>query len=135
MFGRWQSEVGTEISASVTGSRSDGGGSTKHLDVSVGAVSGLWPGRAMALPVTYTNPNSFDIQVTTYSVDVSSPKPSCPASKLQVPAGQVTLVAPVGLPPHHSASSNVPVKLAPTASDSCQGVEFDISVTASAVKR
>jgi hypothetical protein len=106
--------------------------------VKVGAAPTLYPGVAGFLPVTYSNPNNFDINVATYRVSVSVPTAqatACPASNLLVPSGTVTLSPPLTAPKNGSVAATVPVKLAATAPEGCQRVTFTITVNATAVKK
>jgi hypothetical protein len=114
------------------------GNCVKSFGVTVGQVQTLYPGLLRTLPVTYSNPNSFDILVTTYRVSVSVPSSqasACPASSLQVPSGTVTLAPQTTVPKNGAVSTTVPIKLAPTAPDGCQSVTFTITVNATAVKK
>ena len=113
-----------------------------NLGVSVGHVSGLWPGRGAPLPVTFTNPNAFPVSVTTTTVQVTSATPAtddnaatCTPADLDVASGTVVLAEPVPVPAGSSASSSIPVRLSDTATDACRGTSFTVSVTATAVER
>ena len=114
-------------------------GNCEHsFGVTVGQAQTLYPGLSRTLPVTYTNPNSFDIYVNTYRVSVSVPAAKatlCPASNLLVPSGTVTLSPNLKVGRNASVSTTVPIKLAPSAPDGCQQVAFSITVNASAVKK
>jgi hypothetical protein len=106
--------------------------------VTVGQSPLLYPGVLRSLPVTFTNPNNFDIYVTTYRVSVSVPASkavACPASSLQVPSGTVTLSPRLTSPRNASVTTTVPVKLGPNAPEGCQQVPFSITVNATAVKK
>jgi hypothetical protein len=114
------------------------GNCAKTFGVTVGQLPTLYPSLVRSLPVTYTNPNSFDISVTTYRVSVSVPGPlsaACPASSLQVPAGTITLTPALTVARNGSVGTTVPVKLPADAPEGCQGVTFTITVNASAVKK
>lgn len=124
------------VSAGVGSVSSNGGGSTKHLRVSVGSSVGLWPGRTVGLPVTVTNPNSFDISVTSYSVAVTgTSKPACAVDNLTTGPSTASPSTPVAVGRHGTAANSVPVTLRSTAPDPCAGARFTLSVTAVAVKR
>jgi len=114
------------------------GNCVKSFGVSVGQSQTLYPGLVRTLPVTYSNPNSFDILVTTYRVSVtvpSSQSSACPASSLQVPSGTVSLNPPLTAPRNGSVATTIPIKLSANAPDGCQSVTFTITVNASAVKK
>jgi hypothetical protein len=117
---------------------SQAGNCEHRFGVVVGQAQTLYPGLNRTLPVTYTNPNSFDIYVNTYRVSVSVPAAKatlCPASNLLVPSGTVTLSPNLKVGRNASVSTTVPVKLAASAPDGCQQVAFSITVNASAVKK
>jgi hypothetical protein len=106
--------------------------------VTVGTAPMLYPGVTRALPVTFSNPNGFDIFVASYLVSVSEPTAqsiACPASSLLVPSGTVTLSPNLKAPKNGSVSTTVPIKLAANAPEGCQQVTFTITVNASAVKK
>jgi len=114
------------------------GNCVKSFGVTVGHAQTLYPGLARTLPVTYSNPNSFDIVVTTYRVSVSVPSAqssACPASSLLVPSGTVTLSPQLTVPKNGSVATTIPIKLSSGAPGGCQSVTFTITVTASAVKK
>jgi hypothetical protein len=114
------------------------GNCVKSFGVAVGQAQTLYPGLVRSLPVTYSNPNNFDILVTTYRVSVSVPSSQstvCPASSLQVPSGTVTLNPQLTAPRNGSVATTIPIKLSSGAPDGCQSVTFTITVNASAVKK
>jgi hypothetical protein len=114
------------------------GNCVKSFGVAVGQAQTLYPGLVRSLPVTYSNPNNFDILVTTYRVSVSVPSSqstACPASSLQVPSGTVTLNPQLTAPGNGSVATTIPIKLSSGAPDGCQSVTFTITVNASAVKK
>lgn len=127
---------GNSGSANCVGPSNGNGNCEKSFDVTVGQTQTLYPGLTRALPVTFGNPNNFDIFVTTYRVSVSSANAtSCPASSLQVPSGTVTLSPRLTSPKNGSVTTTVPVKLSADAPEGCQQVSFTITVNASAVKK
>jgi len=114
------------------------GNCVKTFGVTVGQTPLLYPSLVRQVPVTYSNPNSFDIEVATYRVSVSVPSSKatvCPASSLQVPSGTVTLNPRPTAPKKATVSTTIPVKLPATAPEGCQGVTFTITVNATAVKK
>lgn len=114
------------------------GNCEKRFGVTVGQTQPLYPSLTRSLPVTFSNPNSFDILVTTYRVSVSVPTSSaasCPASSLEVPSGTVTLSPRLTAPKKGSVVTAVPIKLSADAPEGCQQVSFTITVDASAVKK
>lgn len=105
--------------------------------VTVGSVSGLVPTRTVSLPVTWSNPNSFDILVDGYTVTVPRTTPSaCPTGSVQTP-GKVALAGSkrVVVPAKKTATTSVAVTMANSAPDTCRGAQYAITVTASAVKK
>jgi hypothetical protein len=114
------------------------GNCVKTFGVTVGQVPTLYPSVVRSVPLTYANPNSFDILVTTYRVSVAVPSSTstvCPASSLQVPAGTISLGSGLVAPRKGSVSSTFPVSLGANAPSGCQGVMFTITVNATAVKK
>jgi hypothetical protein len=114
------------------------GNCAKTFGVKVGQTPLLYPTVTRNLPVTYSNPNSFDIEVTTYRVSVSVPASKatiCPASSLLVPTGTVTLAPRITLPKKGSAAATVPIGLGANAPEGCQDVTFSVTVDATAVKK
>lgn len=114
------------------------GNCAKTFGVTVGQTPLLYPSLVRQLPVTYSNPNSFDISITTYHVSVSVPSSqatACPASSLQVPSGTITLSPALTAPKKGSVATTIPIKLPADAPEGCQGVTFSITVNASAVKK
>lgn len=105
--------------------------------VSVGSTTGLVPGLTRTVPVTWSNPNQFEILVDSYAVVASVPAAyvrTCPATSLVAP-GASPLTPRVVVPGRGTASSYVPVTLSRTAPDACQRVPFGVTLTATAVKR
>jgi hypothetical protein len=114
------------------------GNCVKTFGVTVGQAQALYPDLIRALPVTYSNPNQFDILVTSYRISVSVPvttAAACPASSLEVPSGTVTLNPKLTAPKKGSVATTIPIKLSADAPDGCQLVSFTITVNATAVKR
>jgi hypothetical protein len=106
--------------------------------VTIGQTPLLYPTVTRNLPVSYTNPNSFDIEVSTYRVSVSVPSSNvaaCPPSSLMVPAGTVTLNPRITVPKKGSVSRIIPIRLGADAPEGCQGVTFSITLNATAVKK
>jgi hypothetical protein len=125
-------------SSAAGSTKGGGGGSGDTFGVIVGHAQTLYPSLTQALPVTYSNPNSFDILVKTYRVTVSVPAAqatACPASSLQVPSGTITLSPTLAVARNSAVSITVPIKLAASAPTGCQRVAFTISVDATAVKK
>jgi hypothetical protein len=115
---------------------SEAGNCDHHFGVAVGHAQTLYPGLTRALPVTYSNPNNFDIFISTYRVSVSSANAAaCPASNLLVPNGTITLNPNLKAAKNASVTTSVPIKLSATAPDGCQQATFTITVNASAVKK
>jgi hypothetical protein len=114
------------------------GNCVKSFGVTVGQAQTLYPGLARTLPVSYSNPNAFDILVTSYRASVSVPasqSAACPASSLEVPSGTVMLSPSLTAPRKGSVATTIPVRLSASAPDGCQSVSFAITVSASAVKK
>lgn len=112
------------------------GNCEKSFGVTVGQTQALYPGVTRDLPVTFSNPNSFAIFVTSYRVSVpASTAAACAPSSLQVPNGTVTLSPRLTAPKNGSVSTTVPIELSADAPEACKQVTFTITVNASAVKK
>lgn len=104
--------------------------------VTVGSVNPILPSQRRTMPVTFTNPNSFDISVTSYVVSVTTPSGrGCAASHLLVPAGTQRPAGGIAVPKKGSSGITIPVTLSNTVTDSCKGVPFSVTVDASGVKK
>jgi hypothetical protein len=114
------------------------GNCVKAFGVTVGSTPLLYPSLTRQLPVTFSNPNNFDINVTSYKVSVGVPAAKaadCPASSLQVPPGTVMLAPQLTATKNSSVTTYVSIKLPANAPEGCQDVPFSITVNASAVKK
>lgn len=85
-----------------------------------GHASGLYPGASVPLELMITNPEPYDIVVTSITTTVGTPSAGCPGSLLTVTAfaGNQTV------PAHASRHVTVTVSLAHAATNACQGVTF-----------
>jgi hypothetical protein len=114
------------------------GNCSKTFGVAVGKVGAIYPGQTKQLPVTWSNPNSFDIDVATYTAGVSVPSTvasRCATSNLTVPAGTRTPSPAISVVRNGSTSTSIPVTMPKAAVDGCQGVAFTVTVNATAVKK
>jgi len=87
-----------------------------------GEVTGLYPGGQSEVPVEVQNPNSSELMVTDISVVASDGSTQCGAAYLSV--GNIG--GPVAVPPLGRATIRLPVSLAESAPDACQGVTFPL---------
>lgn len=87
-----------------------------------GKVTGLYPGKTLALVLTVTNPNKSSITVASITTAVSSVSTACAASNLKVTSfsGSLTVGALA------SAKVTVHATLLHSAPDACQGGMFDL---------
>lgn len=106
-------------------------GLPKDFGVTVGNVDGLYPGRSIDLPVTYTNPNAFPISVTGATVTAEGTT-DCPATYLVT--GSYPTSPNLTVPKNGSERTALPFGLSPDAPDACQGARWTVTVTAQAVK-
>lgn len=123
----------------------DTSGPVKNFGLAVGAMTGIYPTGSKPIPLTFTNPHSFDIVVETVSVAALDASPSCSESHLQRPSGVVRLASPIIVPKNGSASGPTPnstdgqtlrVTLLNSVPDACQApTTWPLTVTATAVKR
>jgi len=107
-------------------------GANNRLDLHVGDLTGLWPGRTARLPVTYTNPKPFAVSVTSVVVDTPGTK-ACGGQYFVT--GTYRQAAPVQIPGRASVSTTVPFGMKLSAPNACQGAAVRVDVTATAVKR
>ena len=119
-------------------------GPVKSFGLTVGAMTGIYPTGSKPIPLTFTNPHSFDIVVKTVSVAVRNASTDCSATHLQRPSGTVTLASPVVVPKNGSAAGPAPtsadgqtlrVTLLNSAPNACQRATWPVTVTATAVQR
>ncbi len=112
------------------GARDEGPQTKKQLGVTVGAVSGLYPGRTLRVPVTYSNPNAFDIVVNHVLVNTTGAAGCYPSQfRTGAPAARLNIL------PHQAVTSFVKLGMRRTAPDACKGVEVGVHVVALAVKK
>lgn len=123
---------GTAPSSTSTGCAPQGrcAGLPKSFEVSVGRVTGLYPGSVTDVPVSYTNPNSFAIRVTDATLSGKGPA-SCPASFLRTGQHRPGVV----VPRQATVETRLPFGMLATAPDGCKGASFAVTVTASAVRQ
>ena len=110
-----------------------GNAPTKQFEVTVGNLGGMYPGSSEALPLSFMNPESFDIKVTTLQIDAVADSTGCPTTYLQYPTSVALAPAVVLSRKGGTGSTTVPVGLKPSATDACQDVSFTVTVTATAV--
>jgi len=113
------------------------GNCVKDFGVAVGALAGLYPGASKSIVVTYSNPNSFPIYVTTATTTArltspAGPEPSCSADYLVT--GTYDVAGGLAVPKNGHTSTTLPVSLRSTAPDDCKGASWEVTVTAQAVK-
>ncbi len=112
------------------GARDEDPQTKKQLGVTVGAVSGLYPGRTLRVPVTYFNPNGFDIVVNHVLVNTTGTDGCAPSQfRTRAPA------ALLNVRPHQGVTSFVKFGMRRAAPDACKGVEVGVHVVALAVKK
>ncbi len=92
-----------------------------------GSVDGLFPGQATSLGVSVANPFSFDIEITSVHARVADVG-GCVGSNVRIPPFSGSARVTAG----REALIPLPVLLDRATPDSCQGVSFPITYTASA---
>jgi hypothetical protein len=110
-----------------------GNAPTKAFDVTVADMGGMYPGSSDPVAVTFLNPQSFDIKVTTLQIIAVAGSSACPTTYLNFPTSVALAPAVVLTRKGGTGSTTVPVGLKPSAVDACQNVSFDVTVTATAV--
>jgi hypothetical protein len=93
-----------------------------------GSVSGLVPGARRTIEIQVTNPNGREVTVTDVAVGVTAERTGCPASALEV--GHAS--TPLAVPASGSSTTTLPVTLAASAPDACQGASFALRYSATA---
>ena len=102
-----------------------------HLELAIsGDVEGLHPGAHAALEVTVANPYAFDVRLRSLEITVGDAGPDCSAPAL--------IVGPIptdDIVRGRAASVvDVPIAMADSAPDACQGATFPLTYTATAAK-
>jgi hypothetical protein len=110
-----------------------GNAPVKEFDVLVGSVSGMYPGSSSPIQVTFVNPESFAIKVTsvTPAATLSPSVSGCSGGDIQF--GSPSELNKV-VPRNASATVSIPVGLKSSTNDPCKGKVFTVTVTATAVK-
>jgi hypothetical protein len=92
-----------------------------------GRVAGLFPGEQRPLVVTLANRTDRLVRVSRVVVHPSRAAKGCGADQLRARPVRTNVV----IEPDRRAAVSVPVRLAPTAPDACQGVTFPLRMRAS----
>jgi hypothetical protein len=130
-----ESGVGVTLRlAAKSGPPASGGASGTAGSFTVaGDVEGLYPSdvATTTLSVTVSNPNAFAVVVSKLAVAVADASPQCRGSNVvaATPAGSFAVAA------RAAVVRAVPVRLATSAPDACQGASFPLIYTATAVKQ
>lgn len=111
----------------------NGNAPVKVFEVTVGDLGGMYPGSSGPLRVSFKNPESFDIKVTTLAVSAVPGTQACPTTYLQMPSNVTLAPAVVLTRKGGTGTTTIPVGLKPSAIDACQNVSFNVTVTATAV--
>ena len=140
VIGGWAltSHSASLFAAQQTAAAQGNGNCSKTFGVAVGKVGLIYPGQTRQLPVTWSNPNSFDLNVETYTVTAAVPSSvaaRCAASNLTVPAGNRTPSPAIAIARNASTTTTIPVSMPKSAPNGCQAVTFTVTVNATAVKK
>jgi hypothetical protein len=90
----------------------------------------LYPGASQPQWVRITNPNHFDILVTSLSATAGSRATGCPAGNLTV----VPLRTPVRVRATSYTDTALTARLSPTAPDGCKNLTFPLTYSGTATK-
>jgi hypothetical protein len=114
-----------------------GNAPVKEFGLRLGTTGAMYPGLSNNLRVDLTNPQSFDIKVTTLTVSASRAPSNtgCSVSNLSVPTGTTTLNPAITVAPKSSTWTKIAIGLVSDANQACQEAGFVITVTATAVKK
>ena len=106
----------------------DNGSDKKDYTIS-GSATGLYPGAAKPLPLTFANQNNFPIKVDTFSVAISAPSASCAASNIRVDP-----LPSVVIPANGTTTQTVLVRMSNDSPNACKNATFGLTYTGTAVK-
>jgi hypothetical protein len=121
--------LGEQILAASNNGNSNAGQDAKKFVVT-GTVAGLYPGAQRPLILTVSNPNNFDIKITSLTVNVGNAAPGCNAANLQVSEFSGSVI----VPKDGTTTTTLQATMARGAGDSCQGATFPLSYGGTAVK-
>lgn len=119
-YAAWSVSGSAPVSASTA--------SVQGLQVTAGALSGLYPGGSVNVVLSVTNPNAFPVTVTAVAFASPTAVGSCAGSHL-VLSDRTGLTAAVTAGGTSSITLTGAATLSTSAPDACQGVTFP-SVTA-----
>jgi hypothetical protein len=111
----------------------DAAASTPHaftITDAPGHRTGLYPGASQPQWVRITNPNHFDILVTSLTATAGSRATGCPAGNLTV----VPLRTPVRVRATSYTDTALTARLSPTAPDGCKNLTFPLTYSGTATK-
>ena len=131
------SAIGVAIAAWTTGGTGNGAaqaGTAASLTIGIGApTSSLYPNGSADVAATITNPNPYNVHVSSIALGAVTPSPiACNATSISVTSPQTNGTTGWEVP----ANGNLNVDLANaismdnTANDSCQGATFSVVLTA-----
>jgi hypothetical protein len=106
--------------------------SAHRFGITVGNVSGLYPGSHNRIPVTFRNPMPVRISVRTATTWATGPA-DCPVETSLILRTR-TFIHRVLIPPHGSRSKTLRFGMRKAAPDGCQNAVFTITVTATAIR-
>jgi hypothetical protein len=97
----------------------------------VGSVRELVPGIRRSLPLTVSNDNNFEVQLSKLDVKASDGNASCGAGWLSI----TPFVGPVAVPANGSTTVTLQVGLGSSAPDACKRATFALVYSGTAVKK
>lgn len=121
---------GMALAGSGTSGASTGSGASSSAFSIAGNTGGLFPGLTVNMTLTVNNREHFAIDVTSITSMVSNGSSLCPAANVSVGAFSGNMVVAAG----GTATTAVPVTMAYSAPDPCQGLTFPFAYRGQAVK-
>src|SRR4051812_23390938 len=119
-----------------TGSGTATAGTDQALTVTVSPVTGLYPTGTFNVPFTVTNPNSYDVRLSTITfgtVTVDSGHSGCTASVVNSNTGNGLVLNDTDLVTKNggvTSSVNFPIAMSNAAENACKGATFTVTLTA-----
>jgi len=119
-----------------TGSGTATAGTDQALTVTVSPVTGLYPTGTFNVPFTVTNPNSYDVKLSTVTfgtVTVDAGHSGCSASVVSSNTGSGNVLTDTDVVAKNggvTGSVNFPIAMSNAATDPCKGAVFTVTLTA-----
>jgi hypothetical protein len=110
--------------------KNNGAGNDKKDYTISGTATGLYPGAARPLVLTFTNATTYANSVATFGVSVTPPNPACTAANVRVDALPPNVVVPA----NGSTTRTVLVRMSNDSPNACKDATFGLTYSGTAVK-